>query len=439
MRARTAYFFGHRFLRLKNPAQAAKMWATAAADAEPASAMARLARRDLELLKTNQGWLAIDTNTPEPVAVAVSPAQGPPQTVTVQSHAELTLPAGDYTLAVADRSEEYRLSPQQVSLVAGGGRRVKLTWLWQPPAEGTSLPGLLSEPASAAASGRWQVYYRNSRLPVTTAAWSPDGRWIALGTQDGLIRLVDPGTLETVKLLPGRSDAAATIVWSPDATRLAALDGGREVRVYSVETGSVQLILAGSGMIFCSQWSPTADVLVSGGQDRTIQWWRSGQPSTSTPAPYEIRAVAFSPDGQLLATTGWTEEGGHVIDIWETAKGRNVQRLQVGPSPCELLAWSPDGVRLAAATATDAVEIFSRGETPAGPATSPQASAWSRTKTLRGGHGPVKSLVWQADGTRVAAVFSGSGASAWDWARGDAQPIPPSASTICGPPRSVPT
>lgn len=446
IRAGMAYLFGHRFLRLNDQAQAAKMWETSVRDAEPSSAVARLARRDLELLKAGQGWLVIDADAPEPVPIAIRRGDAVSQTTTVNKNAEIHLAAGDYTLAVAERAEEYRLSRRQVNLAAGGGARVKLTWLWKPATVDDSLPGLLPQPAPAAAGGRWQLYYRDPRLPATTATWSPDGRRIALGAQDGLVRLLAPGTLETVKLLPGRAGAAATAVWSPDATRLAVLDGGRDVRVYSVEAGQTPLRLAKhSGAVLCGQWSPAADLFVSGCQDRTMRWWPSGQPSTSTAAAYEVKAMAFSPDGQLLASAGWIGDGGHVVDIWDTAKGTIVQQLPVGPSPCELLAWSPDGSHLAAATSGDAVEVFRRStgptrpdppgeDRPAGrdalhasgaaePTAARESVVWSRTRTLQGGHGAVRSLVWQADGTRLAGFFANSGAVEWDLGREDKQPI----------------
>jgi WD40 repeat protein len=60
----------------------------------------------------------------------------------------------------------------------------------------------------------------------------------------------------------------------------------------------------------------------------------------------EVRAVAWSPDGKLVASAGWSLQGGEVI-VWDAATGQELHRLGGHTEPLASLAFSPDGRRLA--------------------------------------------------------------------------------------------
>jgi WD40 repeat protein len=61
-----------------------------------------------------------------------------------------------------------------------------------------------------------------------------------------------------------------------------------------------------------------------------------------------IGAIAFSPDGKLLASAG-SEEGGrdHTVRLWAVATGEERRRLEGHQSGVDCLAFAPDGNLLA--------------------------------------------------------------------------------------------
>ena len=65
------------------------------------------------------------------------------------------------------------------------------------------------------------------------------------------------------------------------------------------------------------------------------------------------RCLAFSPDGKLLAANLDDNNSGGGIAIWETATGRFIKRLGGMYGSASLLAFSPDGRRIAAASYWD--------------------------------------------------------------------------------------
>src|SRR5919199_465127 len=62
--------------------------------------------------------------------------------------------------------------------------------------------------------------------------------------------------------------------------------------------------------------------------------------------PAENVAVAFSPDGKLLAAGSWHDRG---VRLWDAATGKEVRRWEVG-QPVYAVAYAPDGKTVAAAS-----------------------------------------------------------------------------------------
>lgn len=70
----------------------------------------------------------------------------------------------------------------------------------------------------------------------------------------------------------------------------------------------------------------------------------SGPPRTNELAfPGAIQALAFSPDGRLLAAA--TQQG--VVKVWEVPSGREVQEFRARSQNVFAIVFSPDGRRLA--------------------------------------------------------------------------------------------
>jgi WD40 repeat protein len=99
--------------------------------------------------------------------------------------------------------------------------------------------------------------------------------------------------------------------------------------------------------------------LVTGSNDKTIKVWelRTGRliktlrPPIGSGDEGKIYAVAISPDGRHVAGGGWTKygsESGHTIYIFDLKTGSLVQRCSGLPNVILHLAYSKDGIYLAA-------------------------------------------------------------------------------------------
>ena len=133
------------------------------------------------------------------------------------------------------------------------------------------------------------------------------------------------------------------LAWDGRGDRLAAAPVTGPIAVFNA-AGAQLLELDGHGAGTCAvAWSPVADLLASGGQDRGLRVVRGD----GTPAFSErfergwVEHLAWSPDGRWLAASA-----GRLVRIYDP-EGR--LRAECGPHPATVagLAWAPRGDCLA--------------------------------------------------------------------------------------------
>ena len=158
---------------------------------------------------------------------------------------------------------------------------------------------------------------------VTSLAYSPDGRQLAIGASDHLL-VLDSTTMQPIReaTVIHVNYRIQSVIFSPDSGIMAlGMDDKTIVLLDAVTGQSIGKPLIGQrGAIRSVDFSADGHSLVSGGMDASVLVWDlQNQPLSQTLAG-QATVVAFSPNGQLLASAAGSDGQIHLWDTntWQT-------------------------------------------------------------------------------------------------------------------------
>jgi WD40 repeat protein/S1-C subfamily serine protease len=243
------------------------------------------------------------------------------------------------------------------------------------------------------AAGKWRANLEGHTGTVLAVAFSPDGKTLASGGDDGTLRFWNVRTAkETAQQKPHGAWVFA-VAYSPDGKVLASAGADNDVLIWDLATGKPRHRLRGHDnyvdMLVCSA---DGKLLASGSRDGTTKLWdlATGKEVRQFPGS----EGTFSPDGTYWISPGW----GRLV-VWDVATGaRRAHILRPAPvfSPVSL-AVSPDGKTLAVRCDSERIYL------------------WDLDRLLPAEQkGKIASMAFSPDGKELASLSSDGTLRFWE-------------------------
>ena len=195
--------------------------------------------------------------------------------------------------------------------------------------------------------------------------FSPDNNTIAAAGMDGTVLLSDTNTGKQKTTISGHTNSVNNIAFSPDS-RIIASGNGEQLLLWDVNTAEKMTTLNTNGLnVSTVTFNKNGSILASGNEDGKILLWDMETRQLKSeiivpPLKPNIRSgignIAFSPDGNTLASSGGYED--YSLYLWDVATGKHKATLNGHKNDIESIVFNPDGTILASSSVDETVKLW---------------------------------------------------------------------------------
>ena len=197
--------------------------------------------------------------------------------------------------------------------------------------------------------------------PVTTIVFSPDGQTLATGSKDNTIQLCDTSTGEHKTTCIGHEDSVRLIAFNPAGKTLVSVDDDESTRFWDVQTGkllktSIKSVVTPTNAL---AYSPDGAMLLtigySGKNESLIEYWdaQTGDNIKDVLIDWNFKAAAISQDSKILAWCGDVD-----LQFYDVETGKHLRSTEKRAGGFKSMEFSSDGRTLITGGRWDKVDVW---------------------------------------------------------------------------------
>lgn len=176
----------------------------------------------------------------------------------------------------------------------------------------------------------------SSDLYIRSVCFSPDGKFLAAGAEDKLIRIWDITTKQIVMILKGHEQDIYSLDYFPSGEKLVSGSGDKTVRIWDLRTGQCSLTLSIEDGVTTVASSPNnGKYIAAGSLDRSARVWDTdtgfllkrldAQTQVKSGHKDSIYSVAFTKDGSKLVSGSLDRS----VKLWNLDNSTNNENCEV--------------------------------------------------------------------------------------------------------------
>lgn len=251
---------------------------------------------------------------------------------------------------------------------------------------------------------------------VDALAWSPNGDRVAVGYQDGSVRIWDADTAQLIHTFHEHTDYVNSIAWNPQGTRLITGSDDWTARIWDVETyveQSLKILDGFQTLVTAVAWSPNNSKIIVYTFGSRSEYFYDTQDYNLISSHYDgtIAGLVWSPDGSQVALETVGGYAGTVdADSWDFLNTFFNDEVDGGAHyGIYTLAWGQSTYRLAGGTYGGGVVIWDSAT-----ADTLMTMRANESQEIGWGTSTVHALRFSENDTRLSGISGDGTFRVWD-------------------------